>query len=65
MKQFVLTVAGLLAVVLLLAGPVVARLAHPRTDCSNRVMVVKGAPGAPLECVCIEGTMAACLRPGP
>jgi hypothetical protein len=65
MKQFVLTVVGLLALVVLLAGPVLGRLAHPRTDCSNGVMVVKGPRGKALECVCVEGTMATCFSPGP
>jgi len=65
MKSFVLTVVGLLALVVLLVGPVVGRLAHPTTDCSNRVMVIRGPRGEPLECVCVEGTMAACLSPGP
>ena len=36
MKAFVLMVVVLLALVVLLAGPVVARLAYPRTDCSKR-----------------------------
>ena len=49
----------------MLAGPVVARLAYPRTDCSSRVMVVKSPRGEPLECVCVEGTLAACFKPGP
>jgi hypothetical protein len=65
MRSFILTVVGLLALVVLLAGPVVARLAHPRTDCASRVMIVKGLRGEPVECACIEGTLAACLRPGP
>jgi len=65
MGRFVLIVAGLLAIVVLLAGPVVVRRAHPTTDCSNRVVVVKGPRGESLECVCIENWMANCFRPGP
>jgi hypothetical protein len=64
MRQFVLIVVGLLVLVMSLAGPVVARLAHPRADCSNRVLVVKGSQGEPLECVCIEGAMATCFKRG-
>jgi len=65
MKSFVWMVVVLLLVVVVLAVPVRARLAHPAADCTSRVVIVKDQHGAPLECVCIGGTLAACFRPGP
>jgi len=64
-KQFLWIMAGLLILSALLAGPVVARLAHRQTDCTNRVLIVKGPNGEPRECVCIDGALAACFAPGP
>lgn len=65
MKELMWIVVAMLVLVGLLAGPVVARLGHPRTDCTNRVVIVKGPRGEPVECACIDGTLAACFTPGP
>jgi len=48
----------------LLAVPLVAHRA-PAPDCVNRVGTLKGPGGAPIECVCINGTLSTCFNPGP
>jgi hypothetical protein len=64
-KQFLWIMVGLVLLSMLLAGPVVARLGHPKADCSNRVSIVTGPNGEPRECVCIDGALAGCFAPGP
>jgi len=56
--------ALLVIVATLLAVPLVAHRA-PAPDCVNRVGTLKGPGGAPIECVCINGTLSTCFNPGP
>jgi len=64
-KYFAWTMAALGLLVLALAASLAARSARSSADCSNRVAIVKGADGEPLECVCVQGAIATCFRPGP
>ena len=34
-------------------------------DCGNRITVIRGQDGAPMECVCVGGVLASCFEPGP
>jgi len=34
-------------------------------QCPDRVVVLRGHGGAPLECVCVDGALATCFAPGP
>ena len=34
-------------------------------QCPDRVIMLRGHGGAPLECVCVDGTLATCFTPGP
>ena len=65
MKQLWWILAFLALVAIVLAVPIVTRLAMPERDCRGSVVITKGAHGEPLECVCIEGTLATCFNPGP
>jgi hypothetical protein len=65
MKQLLWILALLTLLGVLIAVPVIARRQQPGPDCRDRVLIVKGAHGEPLECVCIEGTLATCFSPGP
>lgn len=56
---FLLVVGGLLAV------PLVVYRAPAAPDCVSRVVILKGPGGAPVECVCISGTLSTCFNPGP
>ena len=64
MKTVGWILAVLLAVALLLV-PLVASRAQRWPDCTGQVLMVKGAHGEPLECVCVGGTLATCFNPGP
>jgi hypothetical protein len=64
MKQLGWVLAVLLALGVLLSIPVIARRT-PGPDCTSRVAIVKGPHGAPVECVCIGGTLSTCFDPGP
>jgi len=33
--------------------------------CADRVVILRGRSGAPVECVCVDGTLATCFNPGP
>ena len=55
----------LLVVAVLLAVPLVAHRAPAAPDCVSRVVTLKGPGGAPVECVCIGGTLSTCFNPGP
>ena len=65
MKPFVWTMAVLAAVVLLLGVWVETHEIRPASDCPQRIFIVKRPDGASLECVCDEGALATCFRPGP
>ena len=65
MKQLILIVMGLLVLMVAVAVPVVANFSRSTADCPSRMVIVKSPRGEPLECVCIEGTLASCFRPGP
>ena len=65
MKLFWSILAVLLLTGGLLALPVIARRGRAPADCRERVVMVKGPHGQPLECVCIEGTLSTCFSPGP
>jgi len=65
MKFFVWTVAALVAVVLLLGVWVVTHETHTASDCPQRIVIVKRPDGESLECVCEDGALATCFKPGP
>jgi len=55
---------------LLILGSAFAGLSftsRPRgtSDCSSKIVIVKGPDGEPRECVCINGALATCFKPGP
>jgi len=64
MKQFGWILAVLAALGVLLAVPILARRT-PGPDCTNREVIMRGPHGAPVECVCIGGTLSTCFAPGP
>jgi hypothetical protein len=33
--------------------------------CPDRVVILRGRGGAPVECVCVDGALATCFAPGP
>lgn len=49
----------------LLAMSVFRQGRQPSSDCREQVVIVKAPNGSPLECVCIEGSLATCFNPGP
>jgi hypothetical protein len=65
MKQFAVILAVLLLLAVLLAAPLIAVRREPSPDCAGRVVMVHGARGERLECVCIGGTLSTCFNPGP
>ena len=65
MKHFVLTMVVLAGLVVLLGAWFVASGTHSPPDCPRRLFTVAGADGEPLECVCAEGALATCFKPGP
>jgi hypothetical protein len=65
MKLAIGILAVLLIVAALLAAPLIAHRAQPWPDCVSRIVVVKGPDGAPVECVCLQGTLSTCFNPGP
>ena len=65
MKHFLWTMAALVTVVLLLGVWVVTHETHTAPDCPQRIVIVKRPDGESLECVCDEGALATCFKPGP
>ena len=55
--------AFLIVCALLLAVSLSRKQAAP--DCANRVVMIKGPHGEPIECVCVGGTLSTCFSPGP
>jgi len=55
--------AFLIVCALLLAVALSRKQAAP--DCTNRVVMIKGRHGEPIECVCVGGTLSTCFSPGP
>ena len=60
---------GILLLLLVLAAVLVVPLvAHrgPRwSDCTSRILTLKGRDGRPIECVCLDGALSTCFDPGP
>ncbi|OLB98911.1 MAG: hypothetical protein AUH30_06570 [Candidatus Rokubacteria bacterium 13_1_40CM_68_15] len=62
------TVGWILAILFGLAlflVPLMASRAHHWPDCKGGVVMLRGAHGEPIECVCAEGALATCFNPGP
>jgi hypothetical protein len=64
-KHFVLTLAAFVAVILLLGFWVANKNIRSAPECPQKVYVVKRPDGESLECVCTEGALATCFKPGP
>jgi hypothetical protein len=64
-NYFAWAIGGLALMALLLAATLATQHTRSTSDCSGRVTIVKGADGEPLECVCAEGALATCFKPGP
>ena len=58
-------ILALLFVMTVLLAVLVAHRARPWPDCVSRLVIVKGAAGRPLECVCFDGSLSTCFDPGP
>jgi hypothetical protein len=65
MKLFVLTLAAFVAVVILLGVWALNKETRSAPDCPQKVYIVKRPDGESLECVCGEGSLATCFKPGP
>jgi hypothetical protein len=65
MKYFAWILGALALVAILLAASLATRRTESRSDCSGRITIVKGPDGTPMECVCEQGALAACFKPGP
>jgi hypothetical protein len=55
---------GLLVLAMVLAMYVFGRT-RPSPDCTSSVVIARGPHGQPVECVCVDGVIAACFQPGP
>jgi hypothetical protein len=64
MKQLGWILAILVVVAAALSLPFITHHTQPAPHCSNRVLILKGAHGEPLECVCVDGTLSTCFNPG-
>jgi len=65
MKTAAWILASLVVLALLLVPLVAGRAAHHWSDCTGRVVMLRGPQGEPIECVCHAGTMSTCFAPGP
>ena len=65
MKPFVLTMAAFVLAILMLGAWIVTRETRVAPTCPQKVYIVKRPDGESLECVCTEGTLATCFKPGP
>jgi len=65
MKQFVWIMVAFATVILLLGIWIVTREAKSVPDCAQKIYIVKRPDGESLECVCSEGALATCFKPGP
>ena len=54
-----------LAVILLAVAVFVLQLrGHGVAQCPDRVVILRGRTGTPLECICIDGVLVSCFQPG-
>lgn len=65
MKLLAGVLTGLLVLAALMAVSVVTRRMPQGSDCTERIVILRGPHGQPVECVCIEGALATCFNPGP
>ena len=65
MKPLAVILGVLLLLGALLVVSVLTQRRRPPPDCTEHIVIVKRPDGRPLECVCIEGTLATCFNPGP
>jgi hypothetical protein len=63
-KQLGWILAILVVVAAALSLPFIIHHAQPVPRCRSRVLILKGAHGEPLECVCIDGALSTCFNPG-
>jgi hypothetical protein len=64
MKQLGWLLAILVVVAAALSLPFITHHTQPVPGCSSRVLILKGAHGEPLECVCVDGALSTCFNPG-
>jgi hypothetical protein len=64
MKQLGWLLAILVVVAAALSLSFLAHHNAPVPGCSSRILILKGAHGEPLECVCVDGTLSTCFNPG-
>ena len=65
MKPLVVILGVLLLLSVVLAASVRRQGKRPSPECTENIVIVKGADGRPLECVCIDRAIATCFNPGP
>ena len=65
MKSIIWVVAVVAAAVAMVAIALLALQSQRGIDCPDRVLIVRGHAGAPIECVCLEGVLSTCFEPGP
>ena len=63
--RLALGIVAILAVLSIVLAVPLVRHPRPPADCRERVVIVTGPDGQPLECVCIEGALSTCFSPGP
>jgi hypothetical protein len=65
MKLFVWMLAACVAVAVLLGVWLLNKDTRSAPDCPQKIYIVKRPDGESLECVCNEGALATCFKPGP
>ena len=63
--KLALGILALLAVLGVVLGMSLMQRAEAPPDCTDRVVIMRGPDGQPLECVCIAGALSTCFSPGP
>ena len=64
-KQTAWILLVLVGLALLLSVPVIGRWAQRSPECTGKIVTYTGPHGQPVECVCLDGTLATCFDPGP
>ena len=65
MKHLAWILVSLAILVVALSWLVVAPHRRRGDECTERIVIVPGPHGVPMECVCDEGRLATCFNPGP
>lgn len=63
--RYLVSLAVLVAVGIAAALWLLSARTERGVQCPDRVVMLRGRANEPIECICLDGTLATCFSPGP